>query len=157
MSDNAKKYTIVIAILFAISLTAAGISGCSWEDIVRVKTPVTVQQDQGLPASMTVTESRGAYRLWFERTKTQGSQWKANIDRSSEMVGLLNNLTLGALDAAGPAIMGLPFGGLALPFLTGLGALFVKRPGDATKAVLAKEKESSYNEGLEVGKKLAAG
>ena len=71
--------------------------------------------------------------------------------------GPLNDqFSAGVLDSVGPALAGVPVLAPALPLLTGLGGLFLRRPGDVTKDDLRKQKEASYNAGLSVGKELLA-
>ncbi|MEO0511796.1 MAG: hypothetical protein AAF108_02750 [Planctomycetota bacterium] len=85
------------------------------------------------------------YRAWFDDVQRTGAQWKASIDRGGEIRGLLGQLTLTALDDIGPSLAGVPIAGPALPALTGLAGLFIGA------GRLRKEKEASFNKGLEKG------
>ena len=82
---------------------------------------------------------------------SQGSQGYPpyNIEKAGELRGLFSQLTLSALDTVGPTIAGLPVLGPALPALTGIVGLFIG------SGRLRKEKEASFNKGLEKGSGLA--
>ena len=147
---------VAIGVLAVLCAVAAVVSGCGLGSLIRVGTPTGIQQDQGLAKSLSLDDAEVQYRIWWSRISEEGAAWKANIDRGDEIRGLLGNLTLGALDSIGPAVAGIPLGGALLPFLTGAVALFVRRPGDKSAETLRKEKEESYNKGIEVGRELAA-
>lgn len=149
------KHAIPVALGLAGAITVAAVSGCDLGDVVRVQTPHGVQQATGLPGSMTLNEAETQYRLWYERTRVEGLEWRADIERSAEVADLLAQLTLRQLDAVGPAVAGVPVLGPALPLLAGLAGLVIRRPGDVSKDQLRKEKEASYNAGIEKGQSVA--
>lgn len=143
-----------VSVVIGLALLMAGLVACAgfdMGDIVRVKTPPQIQSTEGLPKSLTLNEAENEYQAWFEDVQREGARWRANIERGDEIAGLLGNLTLTALDQAGPTIAGLPFGGAALPVVTALTGLFIGKRGQA------KEKERSFNKGQEVGAKIARG
>jgi hypothetical protein len=131
--------------LVMVSLALAACAGFDLGDVVKVKTPNEIQQTRGLPRSVTLNEAEAEYRAWFDDVQRTGAQWKAGIERGGEIRGLLGQLTLTALDDVGPALAGIPIAGPALPALTGLAGLFIGA------GRLRKEKEASFNKGLEKG------
>ncbi len=138
-----------IAYIFAlvmITLSLGACSGFDLGDIVRVKTPNTIQQTKGLPSTVTLNEAEAEYRAWFEETQRTGSQWKSNIERAGEIRGIFSQLTLSALDQVGPTVAGVPMLGPALPAMTGLVGLFLGT------GRLRKEKEASFNKGMKEGR-----
>ena len=137
--------------LLMISLGLAACAGFDLGDIIRVRTPTSIQQTTGLPARVSLNEAEVEYRAWFENAQRVGAQWKASIERAGEIRGLLNQLTLSALDQVGPALGGIPVLGPALPALTGLAGLFIGT------ARLRREKEASFNKGLREGNTLSNG
>jgi len=128
-----------------VTLGLAACAGFDLGDVVKVKTPNEIQQTRGLPRSVTLNEAEAEYRAWFDDVQRTGAHWKASIERGGEIRGLLGQLTLTALDDVGPALAGIPIAGPALPALTGLAGLFVGA------GRLRKEKEASFNKGLEKG------
>jgi len=130
-------------VMFTLGLTAC--AGFDLGDVVKVKTPNEIQQTRGLPSTTSLNEAETEYRAWFDDVQRTGAQWKASIDRGGEIRGLLGQLTLTALDDIGPSLAGVPIAGPALPALTGLAGLFIGA------GRLRKEKEASFNKGLEKG------
>lgn len=145
---------IVVAVCLLISLALASCAGMNLGDLVRVKTPVEVQQDKGLPGSLSLNESEQQYRAWVDDVRRVGAHWRTSIEGADRVRDLLGQITLRALDDVGPSVAGVPVLGPSLPLLAGLAGLFIRRPGDADKDTLRKEKEASYNAGIEAGKSL---
>jgi len=139
------RHYVYIAALALLALVLASCAGFDLGDIVKVKTPNTIQQTTGLPSTLSLNEAETEYQNWFNGTQTTGAQWKSNIERAGEIRGLLGQLTLSALDTIGPTVAGLPVLGPALPALTGIVGLFIG------SGRLRKEKEASFNKGLERG------
>ena len=131
--------------LVVVTLGLAACAGFDLGDVVKVRTPNEIQQTRGLPGTTSLNEAEVEYRAWFDDAQRTGAQWKASIDRGGEIRGLLGQLTLTALDDIGPSLAGLPIAGPAVPALTGLAGLFIGA------GRLRKEKEASFNKGLEKG------
>ena len=147
---TARHYAYIFSLLM-ITLGLAACAGFDLGDIIKVRTPTSIQQTTGLPARISLNEAEAEYRAWFENAQRVGAQWKASIERAGEIRGLLNQLTLSALDQIGPAMGGIPVLGPALPALTGLAGLFIG------SARLRREKEASFNKGLREGNTLTNG
>ncbi len=140
-----RHYAYIFALVM-ITLTLGACSGFDLGDIVRVKTPNTIQQTKGLPSTVTLNEAEAEYRAWFEETQRVGSQWKSNIERAGEIRGIFSQLTLSTLDQVGPTVAGVPMLSPALPAMTGLVGLFLGT------GRLRKEKEASFNKGMKEGR-----
>lgn len=145
------KHTVFVAGLVFVALMLAACAAVDLGDLIHARTPASVQQQTGLPSKLSLNEAEAEYRAWVEQTRLAAAQWRSNIERSNEVRGLLGQITLGALDQIGPTLAGVPVLGPALPALTGLAGLFL---GGAR---LRKEKEASFNKGLEEGGVLARG
>lgn len=145
------RHILAIAGFLLVSLVLAACAGFDLGDVVRVRTPNTIQQTTGLPSALSLNEAEVEYQNWFNQVQTTGAQWKSNIQRAGEVRGLLGQLTLSALDTVGPTVAGVPVLGPALPALTGIVGLFIG------SGRLRKEKEASFNKGLEKGSDLAGG
>lgn len=137
---------VVLSLLIFGGLTSC--AGFDLGDVVRVKTPPGIQQSEGLPSTMTLNEAELQYQAWFQATQLEGNAWKASIERSDEIAGMLGSLTLSGLDSVGPEVLGLPVVGAALPALTTLLGLGLGRWG------VRREKEASFNKALKVGSEL---
>lgn len=146
------KYTkpiVFTLVLLLVSGMVAAMSGCDVGDLVSVKTPPKVQQTTGLPSKLTLNESQIEYQDWLLSVQSQGSQWKNSIEKGNEVKNVINQLTMAALDTVGPSINGIPMLGPAIPLIAGLVGLSLRRPGDVSKDDLRKEKENSFNAGIE--------
>lgn len=145
MNVLTSRNVMYAAALVLLTLALAACAGLDLGDIVKVKTPNEIQQTRGLPRATTLNEAEAEYQAWFDDVQRTGAQWKASIERGGEIRGLLGQLTLSALDEVGPTLAGVPIAGPALPALTGLVGLFIGA------GRLRKEKEASFNKGLEKG------
>ena len=142
------RHYVYIAALALLALTLAACVGFDLGDLVKVKTPNTIQQTTGLPATLSLNEAETEYHNWYTQTQTNGAQWKGNIEKAGEIRGLLGQLTLSGLDTVGPTLAGIPVLGPSLPAVTGLVGLFVG------SGRLRKEKEASFNKGLQRGREF---
>ena len=138
-----KQHLPVLAIAIAMALLVAAIQGCQLADIIKVKTPVQVQQSDGLPAKLPLSQARGEYQAWRADVKRSDSEWRESLEGGENFVGLLEGVGMTALQEFSPLA-----GPAALPALL-LGGYFF---GNSNKR---KNKEASYNAGLERGKSLA--
>jgi hypothetical protein len=144
------SHVVYLVGLLLLALVLASCAGIDLGDIVKVKTPNAVQQTTGLRSTLSLNEAEVEYQNWFNQVQATGAQWKSNIQRAGEVRGLLGQLTLSALDTVGPTVAGVPVLGPALPALTGIVGLFIG------SGRLRKEKEASFNKGLETGRAMAA-
>ncbi|MBX3404410.1 MAG: hypothetical protein KF699_13445 [Phycisphaeraceae bacterium] len=143
------RHVVYLVGLLFLALVLASCAGIDLGDLVKVKTPNAIQQTTGLRSTLSLNEAEVEYQQWFNQVQATGAQWKSNIDRSGEVRGLLGQLTLSALDTVGPTVAGLPVLGPALPALTGIVGLFIG------SGRLRKEKEASFNKGLETGRDMS--
>jgi hypothetical protein len=151
-----KALPVYVAGFLLLGVGLSALAGCDIHDVIHARTPNSIQKTEGLPARLSVNESRAEYLKWLQSVQTDAATWRGSIENAEAVAGLLSNLTLSALDEAGPAILGLPMGGALLPVVAGLAGLFLKRPGDKTAAQVAAEKEASFNSGLKRGAAAAA-
>lgn len=145
--------TQVMIFVIAILLLSAALAACAGFDLgdmVKVKTPTAIQQTVGLPAQTSLNDAEAEYQGWLSNVQRTGAQWKANIDKANAIRATFNQLTLAALDEVGPTLAGVPMLGPLLPAATGILGLFLG------SSRLRKEKENSYNAGLEKGQELGA-
>lgn len=140
-----------IAIGALLFVGAATVSGCNLGDIIRTKTPVSIQKSERLPKSLTLNESQLERDRYIDDVQRNIAAWNENIEKGLTLQSLIGDIALTELSPDRLALLGLPVGGPAALLLTyGLG-VFTKRPGDKTQKEVAKEKEASFNAGLSKG------
>lgn len=145
-------------VLLIVLLLAAG---CSLADIVRVRAPVEVQAVVGVPPQVTLSDAgrvlaeyRAKVQAEFNARSAAGAAFAERIESGWQFVGFAQSfLQAGASEAGAAGLAALPGGALALSALTFLSGLFFKRPG--TSELVRREKEESYNKGIEVGRDVA--
>jgi len=134
----------IVAGVVACFILAAGINGClRLSDLVRVRVPAEVQRATNSPPKITLTEAEGVMENYIRA----GEQFKDNISQSYEWLGFLTSLSSTGIELGKAAI---PGGAVGLSLLSLAGGIFIKGPGTA------KEKNASYNKGLEEGSRLAS-
>jgi hypothetical protein len=137
-----------IVVGLAIALTATAITGCNLGDVLRVKTPPSAQKSEKLPATLTLNQSQVEFDRYLLNVQLTSEQWLESIENSMALQSLLSDIAMTELSPDRLALMGIPMGGPAALLLTfGLGT-FLKRPGDVGQKELRKEKEASFNAGL---------
>ncbi len=141
------NHLIFLFILTFVVLGLLSFAGCDMGDMIHVKTPNTIQQQTGLASTISLNEAESEYQLWYQHMQTAGSQWKSNIEHANEIRNMVNQLSLSALDEIGPTVAGVPVLGPMLPAASGLLGLFLG------SGKLRKEKEASFNKGLDEGRK----
>jgi hypothetical protein len=123
------RTTIVVGAII-LAAASATLSGCDLGDILQVQTPSGIQQDTGLPGSMSLNEAEQEYRLELERQKTHMLAWRDNIEGSNTVRGIISQLALQQLNDLGPMVGGVPVVGPLLLGALPIAGLFVRRPGD---------------------------
>ena len=141
---------ILAAVTVALFAVLASLQGCDIRSQLVVKAPKEVLEIVDLE-TMTLADAEAAYEDWANWVDTRTRQFQRAVadaeDRYSRIEALID-LGLSAAEQGGASLPGGAFlvGGLSL--LTGL---VLKRPGEDKR--VSKEKEDSYNAGIEAGKK----
>lgn len=152
--EDMKINTKAIAIGALLFVGTATVSGCNLGDIIRTKTPVSIQKSERLPESLTLNESQLERDRYIDDVQRNIAAWNENIEKGLTLQSLIGDIALTELNSERLALLGLPMGGPAALLLSfGIGT-FLKRPGDKSAKEVASEKESSYNAGLKKGKDL---
>jgi hypothetical protein len=134
-------------------LLVSAIAACDIDDVIRVKVPEGVAKSIEVEESITLAESDVAWDEWLAWVERQSSRFATEIDRGNEIAGVLRSLTETGIQIGQEAAATLPGGALLTSGMALLGGLFLRRPGDAKRE--QREKEASYNAGLEKGQMIA--
>jgi len=149
--DSIGKTCIAIGVgLFALTIA---VSGCQMGDIVKVDVPLSVRAV--VPSAPRVSYNQGVelFDDWQAQVKRTGNNFQLELEKKAELVSLLSSFTSNSITAGIPVLQSIPGGGFLATGLLALGAWFTKSPG--TSKLLAKEKEASFNKGMEKGTNAA--
>lgn len=144
--------TAVIVLACALAAAAAALSGCDLGDVLQVRTPAGVQQDTGLPGSMSLNEAEREYGLQLERIRSDMHAWRDNIEGTNTVRGIISQLAMQQLNDLGPAVAGVPVVGPLLLGALPIAGLFVRRPGDKSKAEVSELQRSEHDRGWDEGR-----
>jgi len=147
-----------VAISFAVAalcvmLLSVAAAGCQVSDLIKVDVPKDVRDGVGVEGDVTLTQVPDVWEDWNEYVEKNTKRLEAGTDRAYELLGFVNSATSIAIAAAEGAAPAFPGGAILFGLLSGAAGLYMKKPG--TDRAIAKEKEASYNAGLEKAKALA--
>lgn len=150
MIQNLKSLSLMqwIAVL-AVGSAVGVVSGCA-RNFIKVDTPGTLI-DQGFPAKIPLAEV-DSYQEEYNRVATNTLlTWEARQDVAEEKAMFIDGVVGAVINPENLAAFGFnPLGGAGASFIT-----LVTMLTGAGKT--RREKEKSYNAGLEKGKELANG
>ena len=146
--------TTFAAAAVGIALMGLLLSGCQMSDLIKVDVPKDVQEAVDSEPKVTLTAAPDLWDDWQAYVKRNTEKLESRTERAYELLGFINSATDMALVAAEGAAPAFPGGAILVGLLGGTAGLFLKRPG--TDKQIAKEKEASYNAGMEKARELAA-
>ena len=123
-------------------------------DLIKVKVPEDVKSAIDIEGDVTLTQIPDVWDDWQGFVKKNTMRLEAETEQAFELLGFINSATDLAITAAGNAAPAFPGGAILIGLLGGAAGLFLKKPG--TDRAIAKEKEASYNAGMEKARELAA-
>jgi len=152
LSEN-RRATYLVLGAFVVLLLASALAACQIEDLVKVDVPPDVAAAIDRPDSIPVSASTAAWDDWVAYVERQSRRFAESIDRGEEIAGVLRGLTETGIAIGQDAAATVPGGAFLSTALGLLGGLFIRRPGDADRE--RREKEASYNAGIERGRDIA--
>lgn len=161
MVDNIKSYIkdvpgIVTALVFIVIGFASLmiLNGCNLASLVQVKVPSEVREAVAVPADEAVTLDTVdmVWEDWIAYVNTNTRKFESALSDANERYAVIRQLTDIGVNAASQEISGLPGGAVLMSMLSLVGGILLKRPGEDAR--VAKEKQESYNKGLEVGSSI---
>jgi hypothetical protein len=151
VSENRLVVSFFLASV-AVLLISLAAYGCQISDMIRVDVPKDVQHAVGIEGKVTLTQIPDVWDDWHDYVEKNTKRLEAETERSYELLGFINSATNIAIGAAEGAASSFPGGAILIGILSGAAGLYMKKPG--TDRVIAKEKEASYNAGLEKAKAI---
>lgn len=153
IKDNFAGVSIIGVALVAI-LGLAIASGCSLSDIIKVQVPPAVQTATNSKATVSLSRAQYVRKQFVNDFTVALGEFDQNIEGASAFHDLATSLLNTGMIAGQGALASVPGGGILLALLTGVGGLYLKKPG--TNETLNKEKQASFNAGSRRTKDLLA-
>lgn len=156
--DIKKKLDIDWRFLSAIAAAAVVlgiclvVQGCDIQKTVKFDVPSDVQGVINSKEREPLANSKYVWNQWTSYVETNSAKLSENIEDAQGRVAMIENLTSMGLSTLEGVSGQFPGGALAFSGLSLIAGWFLKRPGE-NKAV-QKEKEKSFNAGLEKAKDL---
>jgi hypothetical protein len=143
------------AIIVSLFLLGTSVTGCI-RDIIKVDTPPAAVEE-GYPASIPLSEVGISIEAYTMEKQQIILTWQKSAEVAEEKAAYWSSMLGAVISPEGLTALGLnPAGGAAASLLYFFG-LMTRKPGDASPQIVAKEKESSYNAGLDKGKEIKNG
>tara|TARA_R110001583_G_scaffold69582_2_gene197172 strand:- start:1328 stop:1807 length:480 start_codon:yes stop_codon:yes gene_type:complete len=149
--DKRVFYTGSSALLILGVCLAA--QGCDLQKMVHFDVPGDVQTAISVEENPTLSDADYVWNRWQSWVQLNSEQLSRGIENSKERVSMIESVTAMGIGALGEVSNSFPGGALLFSGLSLATGLFIKRPKE--DKIVAKEKEDSYNAGLEKGKELA--
>ena len=158
MFDKIKQYISsvpslfwILSIIIAFGVCATIINGCNLASMIEVKAPPAVKTAIGIPQNQQITldDSDAAWTDWLAYVNSNTKKFETAIENANERYAVIKQITDIGIQSAKDNASAIPGGTVVVSFLSLLGGLFLKRPGEDAR--VAAEKQASYNKGLEVG------
>lgn len=143
---------LVTAIILMLGLVAA--SGCRVADIVKVNVPQQVCESTGVKPVITLSKATHVRQQFIDDFTVALTEFDENIEGASAFHDLATSLLNTGMVAGQGALAGVPGGAFLLSFLTGIGGLYLKKPG--TDIEMAQAKQASFNSGQRKARALLA-
>jgi len=153
IKDNRMAVSFFVASMAALFISLAA-SGCQVSDLISVDVPTDVKDAVGIEGKVTLTQIPDVWDDWQDYVEKNTKRLESSTERSYELLGFVTAATNIAIGAAEGAASSFPGGAILVGLLSGAAGLYMKKPG--TDRAIAKEKEASYNAGMDKAKSLAA-
>lgn len=148
-----RPYFIVAATCLVIcALVLTTLQGCNMASLIKVDVPPAIVAAVDAPDPVTLDNVNMVWEDWKRYVESNTNKFEHSISNAEERYAVLSQLTDIGLRTIEGEVSGIPGGTILLSALSLATGIFLKRPGEDMR--VAKEKEDSYNKGLEVGSSI---
>ncbi|MEM6260516.1 MAG: hypothetical protein AAGI37_19750 [Planctomycetota bacterium] len=141
---------LAAAVAFGVFTLYSG--GCSLDDTIQVRVPDKVQKDTGADPKVSLSEApyvREQYVADFTRGLSQFDENYEDAIWFKDLIGSVVDSSIPLIDSA---LQGVPGGAIILSLLTGLGGLYVSKPG--AKDDMKKKVDEAWDEATKEAERL---
>lgn len=149
---NKKTYYMAAGTGLAF-FSCMAIQGCDLESMMHFDVPGDVQTAIKVEPNPTLSDAEYVWERWQNWVEMNSEALLRGMEDSKERADMIRNVTAMGVGALGEASNAFPGGALLFSGLSLATGIFLKRPGEDKK--VSKEKEESYNAGIEKGQEIA--
>lgn len=153
--EENKTAAVMAAITAAAFAVLAFMQGCDIRSQIRVKAPSDMLATIDVEEPLTLDEVEATWEDWTAWVESRTRQFQRAVAEAEDRAARIEAIIDLGLAAANEGAAQIPGGAFLVGGLSLLTGLFLKRPGQ--DKMTAKEKEDSYNAGLEEGKRIVLG
>jgi len=147
IKQNKSAVGLMAALVVGVSVTM-GMKGCDINSWVKVSVPGPIATRLGTPPRVTLAEAPLVLQDWQAYSERYARQFASNIEEARAWADMFRMaIDLGYAHAETAAFAAFPAGGAAMGLVSFALGLVLNRPGTAQR--MSKEKEKSYNAGLD--------
>ncbi len=150
-----KAATVMAVITAAAFAVLALMQGCDVRSQIQVKAPSDMLATIDVEEPLTLDEVEATWEDWTAWVESRTRQYQRAVAEAEDRAARIEAIIDLGLAAANEGAAQVPGGAFLVGGLSLLTGLFLKRPG--TDKMTAKEKEDSYNAGLEEGRRIVLG
>jgi len=159
MTTEKTRIILMASMLGIVSIGLVIAQGCDLRSMVGVDVPQDVKATiaatpEDVDREYTLKEIDFVVNEWRAYVARNNAYLEAAIQDAEERYALAENLVNMGITIGSETASTLPGGAIIVSGLSLLTGLFLKRPGEDKR--VSKEKEDSYNAGLEEGRRIAA-
>jgi len=147
-----KKVFYIGSAAASVLFISLAVQGCDIQKAIKFDVPSGVRLAVDTKEKEPLSDSDFVWSQWTSYVESNTTKLSENIKDAQSRVAMIKNVTSMGLSTLEGVSSQFPGGALIFSGLSLLTGLFLKRPGE-DKAV-EKEKEKSYNAGLEKAKNL---
>lgn len=152
IKDRPAAVVFFVTLLISAAVLAT-LQGCNLASLVKVEVPPAVRIAVQPPADVSLDNVDIVWEDWKVYVQSNTAKLQRGIDNANERYAVIKQVVDIGISSAGGELSGIPGGTILLSGLSLLTGLFLKRPGEDSR--VAKEKEASYNKGVETGSNTA--
>jgi hypothetical protein len=150
---NENKAAAALAAITVVAFAILGaLQGCDVRSRLVVKAPSDMLAAIDVDEPLTLDEVEATWEDWSAWVESRTRQYQRAVADAEDRAARIEAIIDLGLAAANEGAAQLPGGAFLVGGLSLLTGIFLKRPG--TDKMTAKEKEASYNAGLEEGRKI---
>lgn len=143
--DRKPLVFLTLAVVAGLSFTT--LEGCDLQEVVRIDPPKPVEDVLGLEGRQSLADAGVIWERWEDFVRVTTAELESTISRGQERYDVIRGLFSTSLEALGEHSSAFPGGLLITSALSGLGGLFLNKPGAKVREY--KARADGFRKGVE--------